>query len=65
MSKINRYFILILSILCLVIVLQNMATVSISFLFWEFSMPRAILIGIMLVIGLLIGFILKSNRNNI
>ncbi|WP_353615524.1 LapA family protein [Colwellia sp. PAMC 21821] len=39
-----------------------METVSISFLFWEFSMPRAILIGMMLVIGLLIGLILKSNR---
>jgi len=62
MSKLNRYLILVLSILCLVIVLQNMATVSISFLFWEFSMPRAILIGMMLVIGLLIGLILKSNR---
>ncbi|ASP47827.1 LapA family protein [Cognaticolwellia beringensis] len=62
MSKLNRYLILILSILCLVIVLQNIATVSISFLFWEFSMPRAILIGLMLVIGLLIGLILKSNR---
>jgi len=62
MSKLNRYLILILSILCLVIVLQNMATVSISFLFWEFAMPRAILIGLMLMIGLLIGLILKSNR---
>ncbi|ARD44214.1 hypothetical protein A3Q33_07745 [Colwellia sp. PAMC 21821] len=62
MSKLNRYLILVLSILCLVIVLQNMETVSISFLFWEFSMPRAILIGMMLVIGLLIGLILKSNR---
>ncbi|MBA6390019.1 LapA family protein [Colwellia sp. BRX10-3] len=62
MSKLNRYLILVLSILCLVIVLQNMATVSISFLFWEFSMPRAILIGLMLVVGLLIGLILKSNH---
>jgi uncharacterized integral membrane protein len=39
-----------------------MATVSISFLFWDFAMPRAILIGLMLVIGLLIGLILKSKR---
>lgn len=62
MSKLHRYFILILSILCLVIVLQNMATVGISFLFWDFAMPRAILIALMLVIGLLIGLILKSNR---
>lgn len=62
MSKLHRYFILILSILCLIIVLQNMATVSISFLFWDFAMPRAILIALMLVIGLLIGLILKSNR---
>ena len=63
MSKLHRYFILILSILCLIIVLQNMATVSISFLFWEFAIPRAILIGLMLIIGLLIGLIIKSNRN--
>ena len=62
MSKIHRYFILILTILCLIIVLQNMATVSISFLFWDFAMPRAILIGLILVIGLLIGLILKSKR---
>jgi len=62
MSKLHRYFILILSILCLIIVLQNMATVSISFLFWEFAIPRAILIGLMLIIGLIIGLIIKSNR---
>ncbi|MEH6594622.1 MAG: lipopolysaccharide assembly protein LapA domain-containing protein [Colwellia polaris] len=62
MSKLHRYFILILSILCLIIVLQNMATVSISFLFWEFAIPRAILIGLMLIIGLIIGLIIKSKR---
>jgi putative membrane protein len=62
MSKLHRYFILILSILCLIIVFQNMATVSISFLFWEFAIPRAILIGLMLIIGLIIGLIIKSKR---
>ncbi|WP_233131318.1 lipopolysaccharide assembly protein LapA domain-containing protein [Colwellia polaris] len=39
-----------------------MATVSISFLFWEFAIPRAILIGLMLIIGLIIGLIIKSKR---
>ena len=62
MSKLSRYCILILAILCLVIILQNMATVSVAFLFWQFSMPRAVLIALMLVIGLLIGLLLKNHR---
>lgn len=62
MSKLSRYCILILAILCLVIILQNMATVSVVFLFWQFSMPRAVLIALMLVIGLLIGLLLKNHR---
>ena len=62
MSKLSKYFILILAVLSLVVILQNMAIVSVAFLFWQFSMPRAVLICLMLVIGLLIGLLLKNHR---
>ncbi len=40
--------------------LQNVVTVEVSFLFWTVKLPRAILLFVVLAIGILLGWILKS-----
>lgn len=44
--------------LVLVFAVQNVANVEVQFLIWSFSMPRAILIGVVFALGVLIGWIL-------
>lgn len=45
-----------------IITLQNAQVVSINFLFWRVQMSRIILILATLVIGILLGYILKTIR---
>ena len=40
--------------------LQNVVTVEVTFLFWTVKLPRAILLFVVLAIGILLGWILKS-----
>ncbi|HLG94654.1 MAG TPA: LapA family protein [candidate division Zixibacteria bacterium] len=59
-------FIAVLLFLFVVAVLQNTQPVSLKFLFWSVSMPRAILILIAALVGLIFGIFLsvraKKNR---
>jgi uncharacterized integral membrane protein len=59
-------FVAILLFLFAVAVLQNTQPVSLKFLFWMVSMPRAILILISALVGLIFGIFLsvraKKNR---
>lgn len=41
----------------LLFIVQNMAMVEIQFLFWSFSLPRAIFLALLLLIGMLIGWL--------
>lgn len=51
----------VIVVACLVIfLLQNIQTVQVRFLFFELSMPRALLIVSVFVIGALIGWILSD-----
>ena len=52
--------ILVLIALVLIFIFQNIEMVKVSFLIWEMSMPRALLIFITLVIGVAVGYL--SNR---
>jgi len=60
----------ILLLLFVVALLQNTPPVSLKFLFWTVSMPRAILILISALVGLALGILLtlraskKSNSGN-
>jgi len=47
--------------LVVLFVVQNIAIVEINFLFWSMSFPRSLLMGIMLVIGIIVGWILHSH----
>ncbi len=49
-----------LAVLALIFVLQNIPAVSVSFLFWDISMSRAVLIFFSLLIGFVIGWFLNS-----
>lgn len=40
--------------------LQNIVDVEVTFLFWTITLPRAILLFVVFVIGVLAGWILKS-----
>lgn len=58
----------IISLLLLVFIIQNTETVSVVFLFFEISMPRAILISVTILIGIIIGVLLPyrvKKQNNI
>jgi len=60
----------ILMVLFIAALLQNTPPVSLKFLFWTVSMPRALLILISAIVGLILGILLtlraskKSNSGN-
>jgi len=52
--------VIILACLSLIFVAQNIDVVGVSFLFWDISMSRAVLIFFSLFIGFIIGWFLHS-----
>ena len=52
--------VVILVCLALIFVVQNIQVVTVSFLFWEISMSRAILLFFSLLTGFIIGWFLHS-----
>jgi len=50
----------LLVVLALIFLLQNIAAVSVSFLFWDISMSLAVLIFLCLLLGFGIGWFLNS-----
>ncbi|WJG09776.1 LapA family protein [Aliiglaciecola sp. LCG003] len=58
-TKISIYTLLSLSV---IFILQNLHNVPVSFLFWTADLPVATLIGVMLVVGFIIGFLISRGR---
>jgi len=58
----NSKILLVAAVACfaLVFVAQNLDIISISFLFWEISMSRAVLMLFSLLAGFIIGWFLNS-----
>jgi uncharacterized integral membrane protein len=52
--------VVILVCLALIFVAQNIQVVTVSFLFWEISMSRAVLLFFSLLTGFIIGWFLHS-----
>lgn len=50
----------ILLLLVLIFAIQNSAIVGIKLLFWEISLPRSLLIFMMLAIGVIMGWFLRT-----
>lgn len=63
MKPANKWKILLsafLLVLVMVFSVQNATQVEIRFLVWEVAFPRSLLIFLMLLIGMMIGWILRS-----
>lgn len=52
--------ILVLASIGVVFIVQNVAAVEVSFLFWSISLSRSLLIFFTLIIGLIIGWFLHA-----
>ena len=50
----------VLALFALIFVAQNIDVVTVSFLFWEMSMSRAVLLLFPLLIGIIIGWLLHG-----
>ena len=57
----RKIVIIILLALSIIFILQNIQTVTVSFLTISISMPRALLLTITLVFGIIIGLIIPKN----
>jgi putative membrane protein len=53
-------FVLMLTSLAVLFIMQNVAAVEIQFLFWSIQMSRALLMFLLLAIGIVIGWFLHS-----
>jgi uncharacterized integral membrane protein len=60
MRSIKSIISLLLIIAVLTFSIQNIAAVEIQFLLWSFSIPRALLIMILLAVGFVIGMLFYS-----
>jgi len=60
MHSIKSIISLLLIIAVLIFSIQNIAAVEIQFLLWSFSIPRALLIIILLGVGFVIGMLFYS-----
>jgi uncharacterized integral membrane protein len=63
MKKLNfkQIISLVLAALTILFILQNIADINISFLFWTFFISRSVLIFVVLLIGIAIGLLLRSS----
>jgi uncharacterized integral membrane protein len=55
--------IIVIAVLALIILLQNMATVTFSLFFWKVEVSQLLLVLIMLVIGYALGFLTAKLGN--
>ncbi|MDA3972342.1 MAG: LapA family protein [Desulfobulbaceae bacterium] len=60
MMHLKLVFSLILTGIIVLFVVQNVAVVEISFLFWSLAMSRALLLFFVLAIGIVIGWLMHS-----
>lgn len=56
-SQIKVYLSLVLLLLIVIFTVQNVAVVTINLFFWQFSVSRALMIFIVLIVGILLGWL--------
>ena len=61
MKKTKNIITLVISLLILIIVLQNTQSVETELLFMKVTMPRALLLFIILLVGFVVGIVTTSN----
>ena len=60
MHKLKTVLLSIITLLLSILLIQNLKTVSISFLFWNLDMPRVVLVITVFVLGAIFGAIVLS-----
>jgi uncharacterized integral membrane protein len=63
MMKIKVYTGLTLLILVVVFIVQNAEVVNIRLLFWNISMSRSLMIFMVLIIGIVVGWLMAGHFN--
>ncbi len=53
-------FSLIILALAVIFIIQNATVVDIKFLFWKLSMSRSLMMFFLVIVGIIIGWFLKS-----
>ncbi|MCB1669328.1 MAG: LapA family protein [Porticoccaceae bacterium] len=61
--SVRKFFYTLLLSALLLFVVQNMAQVTVSFLWWEFNLPRVIILAVTFVLGALTGYGLFEIRH--
>ncbi len=61
-TKLSLVMVLLLAVI--IFTLQNTEMISIRFLFWDFSLSRALMLFLVLAIGILLGFLLGTYRGS-
>ena len=56
---------IVLAGIAVLFIIQNVAVVELTFLFWTLSMSRALLMFLILTIGIILGWLLRSHFNRI
>lgn len=56
-------FVVILLVLFAIVILQNSQPVTLKFLFWTVTMPRAILLLVSLSVGIIVGIFWALSRS--
>jgi len=62
MNRFKTYVIALLSVLFLIVAIQNVSAVEVKFLMWSFSISQTILLPLVLAIGFGIGFLVAGLR---
>ena len=52
----------VLAVLCLVVFFQNLQSATVQWFFWSASMPKIVLMLLMLFVGFVLGWILATLR---
>ncbi len=58
--KVKHIIILCLSLLVIILILQNLTFTTLNLFFWELKLPKTILILVVLILGFFIGYIVQS-----
>ncbi len=59
--KLKNYIIAAIVLVFFIFIIQNASSVTVTFLFFQVTMPRALLLFITLIVGLVVGIFLPFN----
>lgn len=61
-SNVRLWIVAAALVVLVLFLLQNMVTVQIRFLLWEWSVPRAVLVLVLFAAGVVVGWLLRAIR---